>query len=268
MIGVDPQLEAAFWATVELARQRAKGRAPVIGVAGAQGSGKTTLIRRRARADRSIAAFSLDDVYLPRAYRQLIAREVHPLFVTRGPPGTHNLMQLGETLDEVEEASAKSVIVLPAFDKVADNPLPRSQRPVFKGKPSLILLDGWCLGATPQTDAELAPPVNQLEAAEDPNGVWRGEVNANLAGGYQEVFGRLDAILHLRAPSFDVVHAWRCQQEEGLLGRSLEEADRARIARFIQHFERITRHMLAGGRRADLEVELAPDRGVVAVRGG
>jgi D-glycerate 3-kinase len=251
---------------VATARARAGLRTPIVGVAGSQGSGKSTLLKQLAGSDATIAAFSLDDVYLPRAYRQLIARDVHPLFVTRGPPGTHNLMQLGETLDALQEAEAGSATQMPAFDKVADNPLPHDRRPMFKGRPSLILLDGWCLGATAQADAELAAPVNELETTEDANGVWRREINANLAGGYQGVFDRLDAILYLRPPSFEIVHAWRSQQEEGLLGRPLTDADRARIARFIQHYERITRHMMAGGVRADVTVQLDEERRVVEVK--
>jgi D-glycerate 3-kinase len=251
---------------VAIAKERAGSRIPIVGVAGSQGSGKTTLVEAAVASDPSIAAFSLDDVYLPRSYRQLIAKDVHPLFATRGPPGAHNLMQLTETLDELQEATPASATQLPAFDKVADNPLPESKRPLFKGKPSLILLDGWCLGATPQTDAELAAPINALEAQGDANAVWRREVNANLSGGYQAAFARLDAILYLRPPSFEIVHAWRCQQEEGLLGRPLTDADRARIARFIQHYERITRHMMAGGVRADMTVQLDEERRVVGVK--
>lgn len=251
---------------IEVARKRAGDRIPVVGVAGPQGSGKTTLVKAFAGADPTVATFSLDDVYLPAAYRELIAEAVHPLFVTRGPPGTHNLMQFDETLDELQAADEASMIRLPGFDKVTDNPMPMAQRPIFRGRPSLILVDGWCLGATPQADADLAAPINALEADEDKDAVWRREVNANLAGGYQESFARLDAVLYLKAPSFDVVADWRGQQEEGLLGRPLDAADRTQIARFIAHFERITRSMLAGGLRADVTVELDAGRGVVGVR--
>ena len=70
-------------------------------------------------------------------------------------------------------------------------------------------------------------------------------------------------MLFLRAPSFDVVLDWRCQQEADLLGVSpddLPAAERARLAGFIQYFERITRHMLAGGVRADVVVQLDRNR--------
>lgn len=251
---------------VAIARARAGERIPVVGVAGPQGSGKTTLVAAHASAHRGAAHFSLDDVYLPAGYRRLLAQSVHPLFETRGPPGTHNLLQLNETLDELLEADEGAQTFLPAFDKVADNPVHASRKPVFRGRPSVILVDGWCLGALPQADAALSTPVNDLEAKEDAAGVWRQEVNQNLDGGYQDAFGRLDAILYLRAPSFEIVLDWRCEQEESLLGHPLSEGDRARIARFIQHYERITRAMMAGARRADIEIQLDARRNVTEVR--
>jgi D-glycerate 3-kinase len=251
---------------VAIARRRSLARTPVVGIAGPQGSGKTTLVAAYAATHGGAAHFSLDDVYLPANLRRLLASSVHPLFATRGPPGSHNLMLLGETLDDLLEADASASTTLPAFDKLTDNPVHVTRRPVFHGKPAVILIDGWCLGAIAQAPEQLAVAQNDLEARFDAQGVWRREVNDNLAGGYQEAFGRLDAIVHLVAPSFEIVHEWRCEQEEGLLGRPLSAADQERVARFIQHFERITRHMMAGGRRADIDVQLDTRRNVVEVR--
>jgi D-glycerate 3-kinase len=68
----------------------------VVGIHGAQGTGKSTLtiflreilVRHR---NRSAANFSLDDIYLTRAGREDLAQRVHPLFKTRGVPGTHDV---------------------------------------------------------------------------------------------------------------------------------------------------------------------------------
>ncbi len=252
--------------TIAIARERAGDRIPVVGIAGPQGSGKTTLVAAYAAAHKGAAHFSLDDVYLPAGYRRLLAQSVHPLFVTRGPPGTHNLVQYNEAIDELLEAKAGAQTFLPAFDKVLDNPVHATRRPVFRGAPDVILIDGWCLGATGQAPEQLAIPVNELEAKEDAKAEWRREVNESLAGAYQNAFARLDAILCLRAPSFEIIEQWRCEQEEGLLGRALADADRQRISRFVAHFERITRHMMVGGRRADIEVQLDARRNVAEVR--
>jgi len=238
------------------------GHIPLIGIAGAQGCGKTTLAR--AAADRLGAAhLSLDDVYLTKAERAEKSRAVHPLFAVRGPPGTHDLALLERTVTALRAAGPAGRTPLPAFDKLADDRAPERDWPVFAGRPSAILIDGWCLGATPQGPADLAAPINALEADRDGQGVWRRAVNAGLAGPYAALFARFDAVLLLKAPSFDAVLDWRCQQEAELMGlapAALPPARRAELAVFIQYFERITRWMLDGGVRADMMFALDRDR--------
>ena len=137
---------------------------------------------------------------------------------------------------------------------------------MFAGRPSAILIDGWCLGATPQADADLIAPINALERDEDPDGVWRRRVNDALAGDYASAFAAFDAVLFLAAPSFDVVLDWRCEQEAETLRlapSALPAGDRARIAGFVPLFERLTRSMLAGGVVAGLRIELDAARAVV-----
>jgi D-glycerate 3-kinase len=242
-------------------------RPPLIGIAGPQGSGKTTLARAVAAAVNG-AAFSLDDVYLTRAERRALAARVHPLFAVRGPPGTHDLDLADRTVAALRAAGPESATPLPAFDKLADDRAPRTDWPVFHGRPGAILIDGWCLGATRQPPADLVPPVNALERDEDPDAVWRSSVDAALAGRYQAFFRGFDAMVFLAAPSFACVLDWRCEQEAGLMGLApgdLPPARRADLARFIQHFERITTHMLAGGVTADVVVRLGPDRTVLDI---
>lgn len=258
------QLQAALNAAIMLARSRAGGRTPVIGVAGPQGSGKTTLVQAYVAERPDTVAFSLDDVYLPVDRRKELAERIHPLFATRGPPGTHDLPLFLETIDRLS-ASANNPVPLPGFDKVKDERINTLSWRTFVGRPAVVLVDGWCLGATAEADEALDEPVNALEAAEDRLGRWRAYANARLAEDYAAAFARVDALLYLRAPSFEVVEGWRCQQEEDLLGRPLGEDDRRRISRFVAHFERITRHMLAGGHRADVVVQLDNARRVTSV---
>lgn len=250
---------------VAIARERAGNRIPVVGVAGPQGSGKTTLVRAYSAFHPGTAHFSIDDVYLGRQARQTLAARTHPLFATRGPPGTHDVELFHATLNGLQNSDPDSRTAIPVFDKVTDDRAQKNRWMPFEGRPYLILVDGWCLGAGTQTPDQIAKPVNSLEADEDRNSAWRNAVNDFLFDPYQQMFRRLDAIVYLRAPSFEIVHDWRCQQEEGLLGRSLAIADRERIGRFIQHYERITRHMMSGGRRADVEVQLDHRRNVAEV---
>lgn len=245
-----------------VARNARPSHTPLIGIAGAQGSGKTTLARAAA-AQLGAAHLSLDDVYLTRAERQALARDVRPLFAVRGPPGTHDLRLLNRAVSALRAAAADSRTPLPAFDKLADDRAPEPVWPVFTGRPSAVLIDGWCMGATPQAEADLIAPINTLEAELDRDGQWRGAVNAALSCAYADAFRQFDAILFLKAPSFDAVLDWRCEQEAGLMGLSsadLAPVRRAELAVFIQHFERITRHMLSGGVRADLTVVLDQQR--------
>ena len=238
------------------------GHVPLIGIAGSQGSGKTTLAR--AAAERLDAAcLSLDDVYLTKAEREAKGRAIHPLFAVRGPPGTHDLVLLETTVAALRASGPDRRTPMPSFDKLADDRRPEAQWPVFTGRPTAILVDGWCLGATAQAEAELAEPMNTLERERDGQGVWRRAVNTELAGAYAALFAGFDAVLFLKAPSFDAVLDWRCEQEAELLGMhpdDLPPERRAELAVFIQVFERITRHMLAGGVRADVAIALDKDR--------
>jgi len=244
-----------------------KARPPLIAIVGAQGCGKTTLAR--AAADRFGAAqISIDDVYLTRAEREAMAREVHPLFAVRGPPGTHDLALLQRLIDDLSNAGPEDGTAIPGFDKRADDRLRPDRWRVFRGRPSAILIDAWCLGARPEDEAALAAPLNALEREHDPDGRWRRAVNDFTAGPYAAFAARLDTVLFLRAPGFEVVLDWRAQQEADLLGVSPEALpanERTRLAGFIQYFERITRRMLDGGVRVDVTVKLDRNRQPLSV---
>ncbi|HEV7227600.1 kinase [Brevundimonas sp.] len=238
-----------------------------IAIVGAQGSGKTTLARAAA-ARFGAAQISIDDVYLTRAEREALAHEVHPLFVTRGPPGTHDLKMLTALMNRLSGARPGEETPLPDFDKRGDDRVPPDRWRVFGGRPRAILIDAWCLGARPEDEAALEPPINALERDRDSDGVWRRAVNGFVGGAYADFAAGLDAVLFLKAPGFDVVLDWRCQQEADLLGvtpTDLPVEERTRLASFIQYFERVTRRMLTGGVQADVTVSLDRNRVPVEV---
>lgn len=270
MSGPDPLVLEVAQDAARTLIQRLK-RPVRLGIAGAQGSGKSTLAAAWAKADPRVAHFSLDDVYLTTAARKALAEKVSPLLRTRGAPGTHDLDLAKRTILQLEAARGRDRTPLPRFDKVADAPVKAAQWPSFLGTPNVIVVDGWCIGATPQEPAALEDPVNMLELDEDESGAWRAYVNAQLAGPYAAFFARLDAIIAFDAPDFDVVERWRLEQEAALRGLAVDALPRevrANIARFVLHYERITRHMLAGGRRADIVIPLGPDRAVLDIVGG
>lgn len=234
----------------------------VIGIAGAQGSGKSTLaceLAAQLAADGvKVASLSLDDLYLTQAERQALARDVHPLFATRGAPGTHDVALGLATIDALARGEA---VPLPRFDKGRDDRAPAQEWPVAPMDTQVLLLEGWCLAAAPQPDADLLGPVNALEAAEDPEGIWRRHANAALARDYPALWRRIDRLIYLAAPDWAVVAQWREQQEAELRLQAPGAMTPQQVARFIQHYERLTRWMLAElPDRADLTLQLDRQR--------
>lgn len=242
----------------------------VLGICGAQGSGKSTLARAMVSpleaSGLRVAVLSLDDLYLPRTERERLAREVHPLLATRGPPGTHDVALGLAVIAALERGEAAP---LPRFDKGRDDGMASEHWPRAPENCDVMLLEGWCVGARAQDERMLGEPVNALEREEDASCGWRRYVNAALAGPCQQLFARLDALVLLAAPNFEVVHGWRLQQENDLraqAGEGVALMDGAGIARFIQHNERLTRHMLSEmPARADIVVRLGADRSPVAI---
>lgn len=247
---------------------RKHGSGFLVGLCGPQGSGKSTLAlvlgHLLTEAGLSVVVLSLDDLYLTRAERRLLAQTTHPLFATRGPPGTHDVA-LG--LSVLNGLARPEVTLIPRFDKAMDERNPPAAWEPVQGPVDVILFEGWCVGARPQAEAALAEPVNALEREEDAEGVWRGYVNAALAGAYQTLFARIDLFVLLQPPSFDVVARWRLEQERKLAEDRHDGAqvmNAAQVRRFVQHYERLTRWLMAEApARADglirLDAERRPD---------
>jgi D-glycerate 3-kinase len=108
-------------------------------------------------------------------------------------------------------------------------------------------------------------PLNALEAREDSDGQWRALMQTALAGDYADFFAAFDSIIYLRAPSWQIVRQWRGEQEEETLGRPLTAEEDAALDRFVMHYERVTRAMLAGHHCARWIVHLDEARNVVDI---
>jgi D-glycerate 3-kinase len=248
-------------------RRRVQSDALVVGLSGPQGSGKSTLASLlrtvlTVALELKVASFSLDDIYKTKAERQARSRNLHSLFATRGVPGTHDIDLGIETITSLKAQRSGQATVIPVFDKARDDRLPRSSWPTCAGELDLILFEGWCVGALPEPDEALATPINDLESDEDRDGAWRRAVNRALAEEYQKLFALVDVLLMLKVDGMDRVFEWRRLQERKLARKMAEDwpshgqtrimSDR-QLKRFIMHYERLTRHMLAEmPARADL----------------
>jgi D-glycerate 3-kinase len=232
----------------------AADEARIVGFNGSQGSGKTTVCAYlcallQAEYGLRAIALSLDDFYLTRHARRELGAAVHPLLATRGVPGTHDIALLNATLDALLALDEGAVVSVPRFDKARDDRRPPADWERVEGRLDLVLLEGWCLGVRPQPTARLLRPVNALESAEDPDAFWREYVNNSLRRDFLPLYKRIDCWVMLQAPSFDCVYRWRLEQEQKLAkvacGAQPAVMSEPQIARFIQHYQRLTEHGLA-----------------------
>ena len=236
--------------------QNSAAKTLVVGINGCQGSGKTTLADYlctglQERGLRTIA-ISIDDFYLTRQQRHDLANEVHPLLSTRGVPGTHDLELAIETLNNLAMNSGE--VRVPRFNKAQDERLPIEEWPEVETPLDIIILEGWCVGISAEAEEALLEPINELEFVSDSEGEWRSYINQQLVTNYPELWQLIDRLIMLQAPSFSCVYQWRLEQEEKLeksevLTQGYREKESQLMAgevlkRFIQHYERLTRHSL------------------------
>jgi len=225
----------------------------VIGISGCQGSGKSTLAALLVNMLNGMLGLrcinlSIDDFYLTHLERQDLAREVHTLLATRGVPGTHDVTLAMNTIRQLSESGQ---VAVPRFNKAIDDRYPQQDWPQLSGPVDVIVLEGWCLSIGPQNEAELEEGINALEQNEDADGTWRRYVNAAIGNDYLDFYGMVDYLVMLKAPDFDKVYEWRQNQEDKLAAAQSDTAGAnnrimspEELQRFIQHYERVTRHGL------------------------
>lgn len=256
--------------------QRRAGRAWMLGVNGAQGTGKSTLASVMALFLEQLhglrcVSLSIDDLYYTRAQRQQLAREQHPLLKTRGVPGTHDLELGMDVCRRLLSADEHSTTLIPRFNKALDDRYPAEQWTEHCGRIDVLIFEGWCVGNQPQPPEALDEAVNELEYSEDADGSWRRYVNDCLQA-YQPWFAMIDQLVMLRAPSMAAIFRWRLEQERKLAATHQGDASRImneqQINRFIQHYERLTTYALAEmPQRADCVFHLNEAHDIVAVSG-
>ena len=153
----------AFW--IEK-KYKEKGKTLFLGFSGGQGSGKTTIagilkIILKKFFKREIYISSIDDFYKTFRDREKMSNKIHPLFKTRGVPGTHDI-NLAKNFFQTLNAKKFKKIKLPKFDKSIDDRLKKKYYYDIKKKPEIVILEGWCVGAKHQSNNLIKKPINKL----------------------------------------------------------------------------------------------------------
>ena len=232
-------------------KYKKKGKTLFLGLSGGQGSGKTTIVGilkiiLKKYFKRKTHVISIDNFYKTLEERNKISSTIHPLFKTRGVPGTHDTNLIKKFFDFIKKKKFRK-FEAPRFDKSIDDRLKKKYWFNIKEKPEVVILEGWCVGAKPQTNLLLKKPINNLEKYEDKDLIWRRYVNQKLKTEYKKLFAMIDYFIFMKIPNFNKVFKWRLIQERKLRKRS-HKAKKImlynEIKRFIMFYERITLQML------------------------
>ena len=235
----------------------------IIGLSGGQGAGKSTItgilkfILKR-KYGLNLCVFSIDDFYKTKAERKKMSKKVHPLFLTRGVPGTHDINLINRTIKQLKKQRFKTVLI-PKFDKSMDDRSKKNKWQKIKKPPHLIIFEGWCVGAKHQKNTELKKPLNLIERKHDGDLIWRKTVNNSLKNHYKKLFNKIDRLVYLKAPNFNNIFEWRLLQEQKmkLTSKNKKTMSKSQIREFIMFYERITRDMMKNfSRISDLTVFL------------
>ena len=232
-------------------KYKKKKKTLFLGFSGGQGSGKTTVAKilkiiLKKFFKRKIHISSIDDFYKTLEDRNKMSHEIHPLFKTRGVPGTHDINLLKSFFNIIKKKNFKE-IKLQKFEKAEDNRLKKRYWFNIKQKPEIVILEGWCVGATSQSNFLIKRPINILEKYEDKSLKWRKYVNEKLKKEYKKLFAMIDHFIFMKIPNFKMVFKWRLLQENKLRKKShlnKKIMSYNEIKRFIMFYERITLQML------------------------
>ncbi len=214
-------------------------------ISGSQGIGKSTLLKILEKNiqlffNKKVITLSLDNYYLSKLKRKELAKKIHPLLITRGVPGTHNIKELIKAIKNFDNSYYP--YFLPIFDKLKDDVSKKNTKINFKA--DILILEGWCCGSTPIKKKYLHRNINKLEKNFDEKKVWRNYYNEMLKDDYYRLFSLFDKIIYLKTPSFKYVLNWRIKQEKMMKKNNNKIMTKNEIQKFILHYEKLTKWMM------------------------
>jgi D-glycerate 3-kinase len=237
-----------FW----ISKKTNKKRPYFVGLAGGQGTGKTTIsslikIILIKYFKLKVFRISIDDFYKTRKERISLSKRIHPMLLTRGVPGTHDINLM---LSFFKKAKKNKFVrlQLPTFNKAIDDRFKKKHWYNLNDKPDVIIFEGWCVGAKPEKNNSLNKTINSIEKVNDQKKIWRKYVNQQLKSKYKNLYSQLNCLIYLKAKNFSLLQKWRLKQEQKLLlinkkNSNLKIMNRGDVINFMQTYQRITQNM-------------------------
>ena len=218
-------IPACFWIS-----SKAKSKHPfILGLVGGQGTGKTTTssileIILKKYFKLNVFKISIDDFYKTRKERLNLSKKIHPLLMTRGVPGTHDINIMLDFFKKSKSRNFKP-FKLPKFNKAIDDRCKKNQ---------------WYT---------LKKSINSMEKSKDTKLIWRKYVNNELKSKYKKLYDQLDCLIYLKAQSFSLLQKWRLIQEKKLWLKNKNKKTKNKIMTkedvlsFMQTYQRVTQNM-------------------------
>jgi len=237
-----------FW----ISKKADKKRPYFVGLAGGQGTGKTTIsslikIILIKYFKLKVFRISIDDFYKTRKERLSLSNRIHPMLLTRGVPGTHDIKMMLNFFRKVKSKKFKK-LKLPTFNKAIDDRFKKKHWYNLNDKPDVIIFEGWCVGAKSEKNNSLKKTINSMEKAKDQKQIWRKYVNQQLKSEYKNLYSQLNCLIYLKAKNFSLLQKWRLKQERKLWLNSkrksnLKIMNKEDVINFMQTYQRITQNM-------------------------
>jgi D-glycerate 3-kinase len=237
-----------FW----ISKKADKKRPYFVGLAGGQGTGKTTIsslikIILIKYFKLKVFRISIDDFYKTRKERLSLSNRIHPMLLTRGVPGTHDIKMMLNFFRKVKSKKFKK-LKLPTFNKAIDDRFKKKHWYSLNDKPDVIIFEGWCVGAKSEKNNSLKKTINSMEKAKDQKQIWRKYVNQQLKSEYKNLYSQLNCLIYLKAKNFSLLQKWRLKQERKLWLNSkrksnLKIMNKEDVINFMQTYQRITQNM-------------------------
>ena len=235
-----------------IANRANKEKTMIVGLAGGQGTGKTTIssiikMILEKYFKFNVFKISIDDFYKTRKERINLSKKIHPMLMTRGVPGTHDIKMMLDFFNKAKNKKFKK-LKLPNFNKAIDDRFPKKNWNNIYEQPDIIIFEGWCVGARAELNKTLKKPINSLEKTDDQNLIWRKHVNHQLKKKYKKLYSQLNCMIYLKAKSFSLLQKWRLKQEKKLWLKTKNKSShkimsKGDVINFMQTYQRITQNM-------------------------